>query len=150
MCPLEWYISLFFNVGLPTNHPRVVTYRWMLPYVDVVINIPNRHITQQWRRYYVKTTSFWRNYVKMTSFCRNNDVIITSCVQGVVTLDIGYSGIHSITTLVVAAAVTLPWEYFFQWRAPHLSVASHERICCQPVIWARGSMKSFHGTFGPY
>ena len=26
----------------------------------------------------------WRTYVKMTSFWRNNDVMITSCVQGVV------------------------------------------------------------------
>ena len=32
---------------------------------------PSRHIMQQWRRYDVKMTSFWRY----------NDVIITSCVQ---------------------------------------------------------------------
>ena len=43
---------------------------------------PSGHITQKWRRYYVKTTSLWRYYVTMTSFWRNNDVIITSCVQG--------------------------------------------------------------------
>ena len=30
-------------------------------------------------------TSFWRNYVKMTSFWHYNDVIITSCVQWVLT-----------------------------------------------------------------
>ena len=41
----------------------------------------SRHITQLWRHYYVKTTSFWRNYVKMTSFWRYNDVIFTSCVR---------------------------------------------------------------------
>ena len=46
-------------------------------------NIPSRHMTQWWHRYYVKTTSFWRNYVKMTSFWRYNDIIITSCVQWV-------------------------------------------------------------------
>ena len=43
---------------------------------------PSGHITQKWRRYYVKTTSLWRYYVTMTSFWRNNGVIITSCVQG--------------------------------------------------------------------
>ena len=40
---------------------------------------PSKHITQPWRRYYVKTASF---YVKMTSFWRNDDVFITSCIQG--------------------------------------------------------------------
>ena len=39
----------------------------------------SRHITQKWRRHYVKTTSFWRNNVKMTSFWSYNDVIITPC-----------------------------------------------------------------------
>ena len=43
---------------------------------------PSRQITQKWRRYYVKTMSFWCKYVKMTSSWHNNDVIITSWVQG--------------------------------------------------------------------
>ena len=59
---------------LPVTFDLRIQFQWLLP---------SKHITRLWRRYYVKTTSFWRNYVKMTSFWRNNDVIITSCVQGV-------------------------------------------------------------------
>ena len=49
--------------------------------IIITMDVHSWHITEKWRPYYVKTTSFWRNYVKMTSFWRYNDVIITSCVQ---------------------------------------------------------------------
>ena len=56
---------------------------WLRLSVSDGVILSSGHITQKWRRYYVKTTSLWRYYVTMTSFWRNNDVIITSCVQGV-------------------------------------------------------------------
>ena len=61
-------------------------YRFIMHWLT---HLPSRHITQWWRRCYIKTMLFWRNYVKMASFWRNNDVIITSCVQGVWVYNVG-------------------------------------------------------------
>ena len=84
------------------------------------------HTTQLWRRYYVKTTSFWRNYVKMTSFWRYNDVIITSCVQWAVAWR-------------TAWYMWLPWSHYLNicWL-PSLAQYLHrdQRVKCR-VIYDR-------------
>ena len=93
---------------------------------------PSGHITQNWRRYYVKTTSLWRYYVTMTSFWRNNDVIITSCVQG----DVCKRGPWK-----VALCVIKPNEN--KHRSP-IRLLSSGMACSNPAWWRHVNMRHWH------
>ena len=73
---LDHYVVFLSAIGFHCKTYYITRYRlscYSTATMNVVKRSPSRHITQQWRRYYVETTSFGRNYIKVTSF----DVITT-------------------------------------------------------------------------
>ena len=91
-----------------------------------IVLYPSRHIMQYWRRYYVKTTPFWRNYVQNTSFWRYNDVIITTCVQWDVDVSLGQRSVIPVNKcyfVYVSSSVMLLHfytRYLFELITPFL------------------------------